>query len=328
MYGNFILWTPDIFAQTQNTFVDTIDPDVLSVAQERYDLPGESVQQSCGFEANSQNFLVDDMLLKRLCGNTSVIAYQLALYGYLRAKGIATPAIIMNNENTCLTMHNETLWLAMEYIDGHFYAGTCEEIEALIDMMPRLFHLLHDYSSLPPEGFPSRPIITTPYIQRSDYALFGSELQSMLRRAMTDIVSLSEHVCQVSQAWLSTISLVHIDLHPRNLLWSDKKLYLLDFDSLQLQPSVIAYNFGVYKMLRRCVSDGIAWRHYVTRLFTDGMIPRDPLAAQAEILLRLRSILDASSPGNLSVWQQLIPVHLRGLYEAPMLLGDAICATS
>ena len=58
------------------------------------------------------------------------------------------------------------------------------------------------------------------------------------------------------------------------------------------------------------------------------MIPRDPLAAQAEILLRLRSILDASSPGNLSVWQQLIPVHLRGLYEAPMLLGDAICATS
>lgn len=333
MYTNLALWTPDIFTHTENVFVDTHDTAVLSVARDRYALPGRSVQQSCGFEANSQNFLVDGVLLKRIRGERPTIEYQLAAYAYLHGHGIATPEIIPNNDDDFLTMRDGTMWLAMEYIDGHFYKGTMDEIEAIIDMMPRLFHLLRnymqilrDYGQTPLDGFPHRPIITAPYVPRCDYAMLGSELEHILRCAMSDIVSLSEHVCQATHAWIPTTSLVHIDLHPRNMLWSHDKLYLLDFDSLQLQPSVIAYNFAVYKMLRRCVADGMTWRPYIERLFADGTIPREALAAQAEILLRLLSILDSSSPGNLSVWQQLIPVHLRGLCEAGQLLGEDVCA--
>ena len=150
MHSDIALWTPDIFTHTQNIFVNTNEATVLTVARDHYGLPGKLVQQSCGFEANSQNFHVDGVLMKRLRGNKSVIAYQLALYHYLHAHGITTPEIILNNDGDCLTLHNDALWVAMEYIDGRFYAGTYEEIEVFLDIMPRLFHIILEYTTLPP----------------------------------------------------------------------------------------------------------------------------------------------------------------------------------
>jgi hypothetical protein len=316
------LWTPDIFFQTENIFREVSQPHVSMIARDFYNLSVSSIQQSGGFEVNSKNFLVDGVILKRLVGDYDVLCQQVDIYCYLHIRGIHTPEVIRNSNGAYITRHGNELWLAMEYIDGPFYRGTIPELALLIEALPLLFHFCAHYPKERTSLLPCRPMVQNPYIPGKDYAMFGQELQTIILASLPDIVSLSEQVCAYLPSIAHDIPMVHIDLHPRNILYKNDALYILDFDSFLCQPAPIAYNFAVYKLLRRCVADGINYRPFVESLFHESPIEKNALAAQAEILLRLLSTLELTATGDVSVWKALLPVHLRGLYESAILLGE------
>jgi len=299
--------------------------EVVRLAQERYGLAADTLEQSAGFEANSKNFRVGDYVLKRLTGDAQALAEQLLVYQALRASGIPTPAIMRNTDGEWLTQDGAHLWLCMEYIDGRFFAGSPDEVEGVIALLPAIHAVLRTYPAALVQHIPSRPCLTAPYRDTKDLTCFGAPLATMLREAMPDIVTWSQAVVAALPSWTTETTLVHIDLHPRNLLSSHETLYVLDFDSLQWQSPVIAYNFAAYKLFRRCVGDGRDVTPSLARLFAALGLPCSGRAAQAEILFRLLSILEASSPGGVSIWRQVLPLHLRGLYEAMILLGDQPC---
>jgi len=316
---NIVLWEPDIFHKTLNVFIESNDPSPIMVARELYGMNCSTIKQSCGFEANSKNYHIGDIILKRLIGNYDVLLKQLIIYQSLNSYGIYTPNIICNMSGQIISTYNSEYWVAMEYIDGNFYSGSMNEIELVVDIMKQLFCALHHQEIF---GLPHRPKINSEYINNKDLSLFGETIHTILKESMYDITLISRNVCKAMELFDQSLSVVHIDLHPRNILYKKGKLYILDFDSIQVQSREIAYNFAVYKLLRRCVSDGIDFRPFINKIFHGMDIPKNSLAAQAEIIFRLTSILHSSSPGNISIWKQLIPVHLRGLYESEYILGD------
>lgn len=319
------LWSPDTFFSTENVFHTSDNMSVGTVAREFYNLKPSRIQQSGGFEVNSKNFLIDGVILKRLDGNMNVLSTQIAIYRYLHSNGINTPEILINTNGAYITKYENEMWLAMEYIDGSFYSCSQEELELLITTLPTLFEALRCCNIEGISCLPHRPLIETPYIQYeyNSYEEYGEELQEMITWSLPDISRISRQVLSYLPSISDTLSLVHIDLHPKNILYKNNRLYILDLDSLLLQPSSIAYNFSIYKLLRRCIARHIPFRPFVATLFQNTSIERNPLAAQAEILLRLVSTLQRNATGNLSVWKELMPVHLRGLYESEIILGEA-----
>ena len=312
------LWVPDMFTQTTNTFVPCRNARITAVAA-RYGLTADDILQSAGFEANSQNFRVGDGLIKHIQGEHDVVMAQLACYAALPAHGMAIPELLCNDDGQWLTAYDGQLFLAMAYIPGRFYGGTPHELEALSRLIPSLCMALDAVPDAQRALLPRRPSIVTSYCPQSDYGMFGPELAPLLQEAEPFLVALSQDVVATQARW-APAACVHIDLHPRNLLWHNDQLFVLDFDSIQQQALPIALNFAMYKLFRRCIQDQQPYAGIMRHIYTALAMTPNPLAAQAEILFRLLTILAQSSPGNLSVWQALIPVHLRGLYEATLLL--------
>lgn len=317
------LWTKDIFFDTTNQFIPTPNQEPLDVLRMFYGQEGDTVYQSKGFEANSKNFRIRDVLVKKMSGNKMILDAQLCAYLFLGQQShIHIPQFLINCRGEYITEHEGYLWVVMEYIDGTFYRGTIEEMAHLEEMMISVEQGLRVYARQTNTiAFPSRPSIGN---ENCSFPLlsFGTDIDTLLRKAWGDIETWYANALQKIPSLEARNGITHIDLHPRNILVVNGKLYLLDFDSLQKQSLAIAYNFAAYKMLRRAVADGIETQSILHRLFERLALPKTAIAAQAEILFRLLSILRSSSPANIPVWQALIPVHVRGLYEADILLGD------
>lgn len=314
------LWENDIFTDTRNRFRAGGLPSALSVARDCYGIIDSSIRQSDGFEANSKNFLIGGHIIKRLAtGDVSVLEKQINISRYLNDNGIPTPAIIDNTSGEPITEYDGALWIAMEYLEGDFYSGAKWELEEISRMIPSMMSLL---SGVVIDNFPARPFLQQPYTPTNDYGNLDGDVADDVKAAMPDIVELSKRVCEAIPKLNDNTGVVHIDLHPKNIMSSNGRLHILDLDSFQIQSRDIACNFAVYKMMRRCKTDKVDYHRFVDKIFLESGIDKNPLAAQAEILFRLITILQSNSPGNSSVWNKVLPVHIRGLYEAPIILGD------
>ena len=117
---------------------------------------------------------------------------------------------------------------------------------------------------------------------------------------------------------------MHIDLHPHNIAVSEKEMYLLDLEAIQLSSISRSLGFAIYKLVRQSVANGTDIKNFYNffngNTFLDFLdqvnLTKDELkvAATQEVLRRIFILIDLLKQGD-SNWAFVLPMHLNGLSE-------------
>lgn len=144
-------------------------------------------------------------------------------------------------------------------------------------------------------------------------------------------------LAQASKAMESEQGLVHIDIHPHNVIMNNGKLAaFLDFDSLMHAPLKIMIGFSAYKLLRQIVckkkkklsrqsTDDLVESYlegiykYLPELRSDKKIIG--LFALTEICRRIAYILRLNIQENNSEWNHVLAIQISGLKEVEQLFA-------
>jgi len=236
----------------------------------------------------------------------------------------------------------------MSFVDGEFFAGAPSSLEAVGKAIGDFHCTL--------QGTPSELVVQKNYqalgdVDREMLQLFLTDNRE--RRARVDLSCqflLRQHRAIIDQAWglvldhevelaSAETGVVHIDLHPHNLLLrGDKPVCILDFDSLMIGPVKIMLGFSGYKLLRQVVcftgelKDRSSPRRHLDRYFEAifsayGSIFTDPsdlaLYAYAEVCRRITLILRLNFQEDNKDWNHVLPMHIAGLYEIGQLFRES-----
>ena len=127
---------------------------------------------------------------------------------------------------------------------------------------------------------------------------------------------------------LNNLRPMHIDLHPHNIAVSEKEMYLLDLEAIQLSSISRSLGFAIYKLVRQSVANGTDIKNFYNffngNTFLDFLdqvnLTKDELkvAATQEVLRRIFILIDLLKQGD-SNWAFVLPMHLNGLSEIEII---------
>lgn len=288
---------------------------------------------------NSRNFRVQtsesSYILKRVDKPFEEAKKTVDFSVWLHQNGAPVPAIYPNSKSQLLTIEGDYIFYIMEEVIGTFFSGEQDELPAV----RKLFESLLVTESLPVSAEINLP--TLPVLCDDDYAVL-KEFENKLDQ-VDELLGIKEATCivlrwkEIKQLVIDHLldlknnplrsGLMHIDLHPHNIMLSQaaKQAIVLDLDSFQICAPDVALGFGIFKILRqmgvRSCSLGqlrdtkvelLAFNH--TKSAT-----RYLLLARVEVLRRLILILRLSLKGDKS-WNHILPVQLRALSEIEILI--------
>ena len=356
------LFAPDIFSNPVPRFskLDDAQPEARAITNllaghytSRAGAPVE-ILQSGGLELNSRNFRVTTgsgrMLLKRLALSVkqkAILENQQALVAWLKNEGAPVPAPIRSDEGTYLCKAGDGVyWMAMDFVDGHLFSGARASVANVGSAIGRFHKMLR----AAPDTWP---------IDRH-YAHLSGDDQTLFREVLagsaavlqqfsdSDAGLLEENRQFLAHIWRIVLEyqddflageagLIHIDLHPHNLLLQDDRVAaFIDLDSLMYGPLNIMLGFSAYKLLRQVVQAAAAEMvpadyRALTADFLDSFYDEIlelrkrkedvPYFAMSEVCRRIAIIFRLTLRKKNTAWNHVLKIHIAGLREIELLFG-------
>lgn len=319
--------------------------DFVGVLEDRYSkFFGEIVMVSkiSGLEINSSNLLVTGSkgsVVVKLLGNNEVINHssQVSIYRQIAKLDLPAPKILGEHSGN----GSGQPFLVMEYIPGQYFSGSQLDLSLTGSAIKTLHQGFSDYSGI---NIPeleviqdnSHDILNRFLATRDHWELkFGPELELVIRQHI-DLVVQTEAICSDSIAALleEKRSVLHMDLHPHNIIVGSGRATIIDVDSLKIcsWPSVLG--FGFYKLARQTLAKNTigtnnlaGLRDFFTVISSDfsskkNIVEICYLGALTEILRRIIIIFEGNLDAQVSPWNEVLEIQLRALTEVPFIFNQ------
>lgn len=312
------------------------------------------VLKAGGFEINSNNFLIEttkaSYLLKlsaKLSDAESVsLEKQSSLMAWLFNHQVPCPSPIKGKGGTYICPALDDEWVnLMTFVSGQYFPGSDE---CNIRKMGEAVGYFHTQLRLVPTEL--KPDKQYPYISSLDNEMFETTLldssskllnfpnsekslllenKSLLLNSWSTVLAFEEHFME------SERGLIHIDLHPHNLIMNQGELAaFLDFDSIMNAPLKMMIGFSAYKLLRQVVSRRTRQlsREEMNNLvesYLDGIYKYLPelkcgkntlaIFTRTEICRRIAYILKLNIQDKNTQWNHVLAIQINGLKEIEIL---------
>jgi len=338
------LFLPDLFsdskpkwAQTNESYFSEVT-EVVRLYLKNVKLDRDPLQAGA-FEVNSSNFKVSVdgqfFLVKRwpISSEQINVENQLKLLNYLSAETIPVPSPMVSIGGTFSVVSRSRIWGIFEFVEGEYFHGSLGQIESAGTEIGRLFAALREFSAM--SVFPQGPShearqeesIPSLVSSRKDWAgILGDHGARLLNNSLDKIWEISQKSRDVKFA--TPIQLVHYDLHPHNLLMTqkDEPAAFLDFDACARLHPEFGIGFALLKLGRQAASflgeaegPSIIASTFLSNLAREYAVWIDPTslktAMQIEVLRRIGLILRSSAAGIERSWVHVLPIQVGHLYE-------------
>jgi Ser/Thr protein kinase RdoA (MazF antagonist) len=357
------LFQPDRFSNSEPEYVPVskaVFGDLYqSIEQYFTSLIGlPNVIQSVGaIELNSRNFKITTdkgSYLLKLVPTTKVRSEALAiakLQIWSRGQGFPVePPIYSQKDSIFMLPRFESDWLdgphrgsLFRFIEGSYFSGDAKSIVPVADLIGRFF------KSLKASPFAEADFSRRYYLTQDDHRVFShvvknqdvsttwfsAQISELLKEYWATIEPLWSVLSEKKQrVFESPQQLVHMDLHPHNLLFTGTSpVAIIDFDSIAVAPLGIAYAFAAYKLLRQCVvKEKLCEKNEIKDLaarFNNAFVDAFPesesqvnnvaIFAKAEILRRLIIVFRLNLDHRDATWNSVVPMHIAALKEIEIL---------
>lgn len=205
------------------------------------------------------NFLVDEYVLKCRRGTDAnrAIARECTLLARLTARGVRVPALVTTRSGAPSVDAHGAAWMLTARAPGEHFVGHGPQLEAvaaeLLSLVRALSGLtLEDDSPATPGQF----LRDLPDLLRSVETGQVSPLRARVHEHIGAILDAMEAVLSAREAIETPCGLVHVDVHPMNVLLDDAHVAcLLDMEDVVTYPILAAVGFGGYKLIRRALSE-------------------------------------------------------------------------
>ncbi len=176
------------------------------------------------------------------------------------------PEIISSNEGKIIEIEGEYSYTAYQFIEGDHYRGTLAEIADIageLGKLDALFAVLPSAHALKEKVvFPQKVLALREYnfdiwedlFQRAEAGMAESSDREFDQRflVMKDLILGAVEDTPFLHAENFEKQLVHVDLHPHNLLTDGEKLLaIIDFDSLRVFERMRAVSFALHRLVRQ-----------------------------------------------------------------------------
>jgi Phosphotransferase enzyme family len=339
------LFCADLFSEPMPTFSllqHTAEMELTQLFSDNYSHFGRlrKITRCSEIGINSSNYRVEtsksSYILKSVSKPHDEVKTTVDLAVWLHQQGVAVPLIYANSGNQFLTVEKKNIFYLMEEIVGSFVSGEPEELPVIRRLFGSLLPL-GDLPVYPVANLPLFPLLnendlTTlhEFERKLDFAgdLLGIEEAKCMAPRWEEIKNLvTEHLADIKKKPLRA-GLMHIDLHPHNILLSkiENRAVAVDLDSFQICAPDVAIGFATFKILRQmgvkaCSLAQLRKIKEELLSFNNHTLSanRYLLLGRTEILRRIIIILRLSLAGN-KAWNHVLPVHLRGLIEMEVML--------
>ncbi|MCB4412613.1 phosphotransferase [Synechococcus sp. MU1611] len=290
---------------------------------------------------NSSNYLVSvgskKYVIKKLNDRSEVeLDFYCNLSNELRRELEVFPFFRKCHSNKLYHDDKSSLYCLLDYIEGEFFKGTKAQLEEVATAINRLHSYCASKSRL---GFlPSREFdlirinkVLQNFLESNSKRRFLNRTQeSMVSNNITSFYRALDYLSNTNRSHLGKEELVHIDLHPHNILYkNDTLMSILDINSFKLGQPCIAYGFAAYKLYRQSIAyDHTIARNFSIFKFIEHMkINYDARlllkGALIEVLTRATIILEPILEGEKSPWISVLDIQLLGILEVLHFLDIA-----
>jgi aminoglycoside phosphotransferase (APT) family kinase protein len=185
------------------------------------------------------------------------IARECTLLSILAARGVRVPRLVVTRSGVP-SLQDDASWMLTAHVPGEHFVGDNHQLEAVAAELGSLVRALRevrleDDPSPPPPG---EFLQELPDLLRSVENGDPSPLRSRVREQSRAILDAMEAVVSERACIETSCSLVHVDLHPMNvLLDGDELACLLDMEDVMIYPLLPALGFAGYKLIRRALGE-------------------------------------------------------------------------
>ena len=303
-----------------------------------------TVSKVLGLEVNSSNLQVAGLkgsIVVKLLGSDNSANYLSEMDVYRRISKLDLPAPRILGE------HGDNVsgqpFLVMEYIDGQYFSGSPLDLILTGSAIKKLHQGFSDYSVINIPGLEviqdnSHEILNRFLATHDRWDLmFGSELALIIRQHV-DLVVQTEAFCtdRLTVLLEEKRSVLHMDLHPHNIIVGSDRATIIDVDSLRMSVWPSALGFGFYKLARQTIAKNTlttniltGMRGFFATISSDFSSKHNAveicyLGALTEILRRIIIIFEGNLDGEVSPWNQVLEIQLRALTEVSFIFKKCL----
>lgn len=282
---------------------------------------------------NSSNYLIstsmDQFVLKK---SSNLSELQLDFYcnfsNKLKCELGVFPSFHKSRSNKFFHYESNSFFCLLDYIEGQYFEGT----KAQLQEVAKVINSINEYCSSisQPNFFPSRrfdlvhinKIIKSIPQSRSSRKFLNPRQDSIISENIVDFYRACDYLSETNNFHFGNEQLVHIDLHPHNILFKNNMLTgVLDIDSFKFAQPCIAYGFAAYKLYRQSIvhNNGIEEEYSISKFIDQMHINCNAelllKGALIEVLTRACIILEPLLDGRMSPWINVLEIQLIGISE-------------
>lgn len=305
-------------------------------------------EQSGALCINSSNFRLNTsrgtFLLKRWSPSAKAadLSKTLELMEWLALRKLPVPKPIEFPDGKFLLSLDSGAWSLFPFIEGEYFSGVEDELDAAAEMTGRLMDTLSQLPSNQMPGIGPRHLTAEDdeLLRRVEHnsgrwvQLFGSTYADLLLEHWPVLVMEWDRLIGRNLD-AGPLQAAHFDLHPHNILVRSQFVTaVLDFESCKLMPVGYALSFAALKQCRQAVSlsnlssadAALVGTRYVNGLVdccpsTRSIVNRLGDLAVSEVLRRICLILRLNLESDNKTWNHVLPTQLRHIGEARALFG-------
>ena len=293
------------------------------------------VHKIAGLEINSSNLRIEgsisSLVVKFLdVKDSAIFESQVHIYEYIKNLGLPGPHILGGDNGELLGQP----FIVMDYIPGRYFSGSKLDL-SLVGSAIREFHQGFSdckalmFTDLPVLQSNSNHILTEFLATKDEWDLkFGADLALILRQNI-DLLIDTEARCSASLSILLAAerAILHVDLHPHNIIIGASQALVIDVDSLKNVAWPSALGFCFYKLARQVIAlNGAEKTNYSElkdffEIIVSGYGPSKKrvnfcfLGGLTEILRRTLLILEGNLGGQVSPWNQVLGIQIQAISE-------------
>ena len=297
------------------------------------------VHKVMGLEINSSNLRIEgsinSLVIKLLDVQDSVnFDCQLQIYEHIKHLGLPGPHILGGDNGELLGRP----FIAMGYISGQYFSGSKLDL-SLASCAIREFH--QGFSDFKGLAFPELPLlqsnsnqILTEFLATKDGwdSKFGVDLAFTLKKNINLLID-TEAKCSSNLSVLIAAekSILHVDLHPHNIIIGINKAIVIDVDSLKTVAWPSALGFCFFKLSRQAIAlQGTEKTNYseLKDFFetivsgygiSEKRVDLCFLGGLTEILRRILIIFEGNLGAQVSPWNQVLEIQIQAILEIHFL---------
>jgi len=292
-----------------------------------------------GLEINSSNFMIRGSLKSiviKLIDDEASSSFdnQRQIYHHIKHMSLPGPIILGEDDGDLLGQP----FIVMEFIPGRFFTGSTEDLflsaNAIQDMHKGFSN--HDglsFTELQVLQSDANQILSD-FIKNKDgwSAKFDKNLLSTLEKNINLLIEI-EAKCSANLSMMlnEDKSILHIDLHPHNIIVGPSQAVIIDVDSLKKVAWPSALGFCFYKLSRQVIalhgtentnySDLKTFFETITSEYgaSKNIVDLCFLGGMTEVLRRILIILEGNLGSKISPWNKVLDIQIKAISEVCFL---------